>query len=57
MLLRIPQVLQPDKPTPVRQLILAANRADGRSTAGGRNGAVKYNRQWPENMPAALQAR
>ncbi|WP_296908178.1 PKHD-type hydroxylase [Polaromonas sp.] len=57
MLLRIPQVLQSDEPAPVRQLALAADRADVRSTAGSRSGAVKYNRQWSENMPAALQAR
>ena len=57
MLLRIPQVLQPDELAQVRQLILAADWADGRITAGSQSGSVKNNRQLPEELPAAQQAR
>ena len=57
MLLRIPQVLQPDELAQVRQLILNADWADGRITAGSQSGTVKNNRQLPEELPAAQQAR
>ena len=57
MLLRIPQVLQPDELAQVRQLILNADWADGRITAGSQSGSVKNNRQLPEELPAAQQAR
>ena len=57
MLLRIPQVLQPDELAQVRQLILAADWADGRITAGSQSGSVKNNRQLSEELPAAQQAR
>ena len=57
MLLRIPQALQPDELAQVRQLILAADWADGRITAGSQSGAVKLNLQLPEDLPAAQQAR
>ena len=57
MLLRIPQALQPDELAQVRQLILAADWADGRITAGSQSGAVKNNLQLPEDLPAAQQAR
>ena len=57
MLLRIPQALQPDELAQVRELILAADWADGRITAGSQSGAVKNNRQLPEDLPAAQQAR
>lgn len=57
MLLRIPQVLQPDELAQVRQLILSADWADGRITAGSQSGTVKNNRQLPEELPAAQQAR
>lgn len=57
MLLRIPQALSPDELTQVRQLILAADWADGRITAGSQSGSVKNNRQLPEELPAAQQAR
>lgn len=57
MLLRIPQVLQPDELAQVRQLILTADWADGRITAGSQSGTVKNNRQLPEELPAAQQAR
>ena len=57
MLLRIPQVLQPDELAQVRQLILAADWADGRITAGSQSGTVKKNLQLPEDLPAAQQAR
>ncbi len=57
MLLRIHQVLTPDELTQVRQLVLAADWADGRVTAGSQSGAVKNNQQLPEDLPAAQQAR
>ena len=57
MLLRIPQVLQPGELAQVRQLILAADWADGRVTAGSQSGTVKSNLQLPEDLPAAQQAR
>ncbi len=57
MLLRIDQALAPDELAEVRQLILAADWADGRITAGSQSGAVKNNRQLPEDLPAARQAR
>ena len=57
MLLRIPQVLTPAELVEVQRLILQADWADGRITAGSQSGAVKNNRQLPEELPAAQQAR
>ena len=57
MLLRIPHVLTPEELAQVRQLILGADWADGRITAGSQSGSVKNNRQLPEDLPAAQQAR
>lgn len=57
MLLRIPQVLTPAELADVQRLILQADWADGRITAGSQSGAVKNNRQLPEELPAAQQAR
>jgi PKHD-type hydroxylase len=57
MLLRIPQVLTPEELAQVRQLILGADWADGRITAGSQSASVKNNRQLPEELPAAQQAR
>ncbi|MDI1238419.1 MAG: Fe2+-dependent dioxygenase [Polaromonas sp.] len=57
MLLRIPQALQPDELAQIRQLILAADWTDGRVTAGSQSASVKNNRQLPEALPAAQQAR
>ena len=57
MLIRIRQALKPDELAQVRQLILAADWADGRVTAGSQSGAVKNNLQLPEEHPAAEQAR
>jgi len=57
MLLRIPHVLTPEELAQVRQLILVADWADGRITAGSQSGSVKNNRQLPEELPAAQQAR
>ena len=57
MLLRIPQVLTPAELDHVQRLILQADWADGRITAGSQSGAVKNNRQLPEELPAAQQAR
>jgi len=57
MLLRISQVLTPEELAQVRQLILAADWADGRITAGSQSAGVKNNQQLPEELPAAQQAR
>jgi PKHD-type hydroxylase len=57
MLLRIPQVLQPDELAQVLQLILSADWADGRITAGSQSSTVKNNLQLSEELPAAQQAR
>jgi PKHD-type hydroxylase len=57
MLLRIPHVLTPEELAQVRQLVLSADWADGRITAGSQSGSVKNNRQLPEELPAAQQAR
>ena len=57
MLLRIPNALTPDELAQVRQLIISASWSDGRITAGSQSGAVKNNRQLPEDSPAAEQAR
>ena len=57
MLLRITQVLTPAELADVQRLILQADWADGRITAGSQSGAVKNNRQLPEDLPAAQQAR
>jgi PKHD-type hydroxylase len=57
MLLRIPNVLTPEELAQVRQRVLSADWADGRITAGSQSGSVKNNRQLPEELPAAQQAR
>ena len=57
MLIRIRHALKPDELAQVRQLILSADWADGRVTAGSQSGAVKNNLQLPEEHPAAEQAR
>ena len=57
MLLRIQQALEPDELALVQQLILAADWADGRLTAGSQSGSVKNNLQLPEDLPAAQEAR
>lgn len=57
MLLRIHQVLEPSELAQVRELLAAADWADGRITAGDQSGAVKNNQQLPEDLPAAHQAR
>lgn len=57
MLLRIHQALLPDELAQVRQLILTADWTHGRATAGSQSAAVKNNRQLPEELPAARQAR
>ncbi len=57
MLLRIPQALNAEELAQVRALVLAADWADGRATAGSQSGSVKNNTQLPEELPAAQQAR
>lgn len=57
MLLRIHQVLTPEELAQVRELVLGADWADGRITAGSQSSAVKNNQQLPEDLPAAQQAR
>jgi PKHD-type hydroxylase len=57
MLLRISQALEPHELLQVRELLAAADWADGRITAGDQSGIVKNNQQLPEDLPAAHQAR
>jgi PKHD-type hydroxylase len=57
MLLRIPKALSSDELAQVRELILGADWADGRITAGSQSGSVKNNTQLPEELLAAQQAR
>jgi len=57
MLLQIPQVLTAEELAQLRLLLIAADWADGRITAGSQSGAVKNNLQLPEDLPAARQAR
>ncbi len=57
MLLRIPHALNPEELAQVRALVLGADWADGRITAGSQSGSVKNNTQLPEELPAAQQAR
>lgn len=57
MLLKIENALLPSELAQVRELILAASWADGRLTAGSQSGAVKNNRQLPEDSVQAQEAR
>jgi PKHD-type hydroxylase len=57
MLLRISQALESHELLQVRELLAAADWADGRITAGDQSGIVKNNQQLPEDLPAAHQAR
>lgn len=57
MLLRVPQVLDAAELARVRSHIEGADWADGRITAGLQSGAVKNNRQLPEDAPASRAAR
>jgi PKHD-type hydroxylase len=57
MLLRIPQALKPEELAEVRRLVLGADWADGRITAGSQSATVKNNLQLPEDLHAAQQAR
>ena len=57
MRLKIENALEPGELARVRELILSANWADGRLTAGSQSGAVKNNRQLPEDSVQAQEAR
>lgn len=57
MLLRISRALTADELQQVRSLLLGADWADGRVTAGDQSAGVKNNRQLPEDSAAAQQAR
>ncbi len=57
MLIRVPAVLEADALQRVRTVVVAAEWADGRITAGLQSGAVKNNRQLPEDCPASREAR
>ena len=57
MLLRIGQALAPEELARIRALLASADWADGRITAGDQSAGVKNNRQLPEDLPAAQQAR
>ena len=55
MLLKIPQVLTTDQVASCKELLLAADWADGSITAGYQSAQAKHNLQLPENSPAARQ--
>lgn len=55
MLLKIPQVLTKDQVASCKELLLAADWADGNVTAGYQSAQAKHNLQLPENSPAARQ--
>ena len=55
MLLKIPQVLTKDQVASCKELLLAADWADGSITAGYQSAQAKHNQQLPENSPAARQ--
>lgn len=57
MLLRIPGVLSPDELRRVRDVVLRAEWADGRLTAGTQSSRVKNNLQLPEEGAASRAAR
>ena len=57
MLLRIYQALNANELAEVRALVLSADWADGRITAGSQSSTVKNNLQLPEELAAAQQAR
>src|SRR5690606_1506450 len=55
MLLKIPQVLTKGQVVSCKELLLAADWADGNVTAGYQSAQAKHNLQLPENSPAARQ--
>jgi PKHD-type hydroxylase len=57
MLLQIPRVLSPETLAKCRAIIMSADWADGRITAGLQSAQVKHNMQLPEDSPAATEAR
>ena len=57
MLLRVPQVLNPDELKQVRELLARADWADGKITAGTQSAKVKRNIQLPETSEFAEGAR
>ncbi|MGB6055017.1 MAG: Fe2+-dependent dioxygenase [Burkholderiaceae bacterium] len=57
MLLRVPEVLSAEAVQRCRQLIEAAEWADGKITAGTQSEQVKNNRQLPEDAEASKAAR
>lgn len=57
MLLHIPRVLTQQEVMKVRQIIDAANWADGSITAGSQSAKSKNNRQLPEDHPHTKAAR
>lgn len=56
MLLRIPQILNPDEVARCRALVEGAEWGDGRMTAGAQSAKAKNNLQLPETHPAARAA-
>lgn len=57
MLVRVPGVLSVDEIARVRGILLAADWADGRITAGTQSGQVKRNLQLPEESAPSREAR
>ena len=57
MMLHIPDVLNAEELTSCRLLVERAQWASGAITAGTQSGQVKNNRQLPEGLPEAAEAR
>ena len=55
MLIQIPDVLSKEQVRQCREILDAADWADGRATAGYQGAKVKNNRQLPEGSPAARE--
>jgi PKHD-type hydroxylase len=55
MLLTVPDLFNPDQVAKARQILDAAEWADGKATAGPQSAEAKDNSQIPENHPAARE--
>jgi PKHD-type hydroxylase len=55
MIVRVPNVLNPEQIARCRQVMTRASWIDGRVTAGHQSAIVKDNRQLPENSPEARE--
>lgn len=55
MLTIIPEVLSPEETQLYRNALQSADWVDGKATAGAQSGAVKFNRQLPEQSSTAIE--